>query len=103
MYKTVYLIWARKLDLRCVYKDAKRGLASALLEQIKISCYTEYKGFGPSLIFNNKHQQTFRKKHVVMLTIMSFKLKCLSFNGNVNLDKTYKRPFMCKIYFNFNI
>jgi len=27
--------------------DAKRCLASALLEQIKISCYTEYKSFGP--------------------------------------------------------
>ena len=33
--------------------DAKRCLASALLEQIKISCYTEYKAFGPSLIYNN--------------------------------------------------
>ncbi len=32
--------------------DANRCLASALLEQIKISCYTEYKAFGPSLIYN---------------------------------------------------
>jgi len=30
----------------------KLCLASALLEQIKISCYTECKAFGPSLIYN---------------------------------------------------
>ncbi len=30
-----------------VKSDAKLTLASALLEQIKISCYTEYKAFGP--------------------------------------------------------
>jgi len=33
-------------------KVAKQGLASSLLEQIKISCYTEYKAFGHSLIYN---------------------------------------------------
>jgi len=35
-----------------VESDAKRCLASSLLEQIKISCYTEYKVFRPSLIYN---------------------------------------------------
>jgi len=29
-----------------------KGLASTLLEQIKISCYTEYKVFEPPLIYN---------------------------------------------------
>ncbi len=36
-----------------VKSDTKQCLASALLEQIKISCYTEYKVLGPSLIYNN--------------------------------------------------
>jgi len=53
MYKTVYLIQARKLDSSCVLRDTKLTLASALLEQIKTSCYTEYKAFGSSLIYNN--------------------------------------------------
>jgi len=51
--QTVYLIWVRKLNQWCVKKDAKRGLASSLLEQIKSSCYTENKAFEPSLIYNN--------------------------------------------------
>jgi len=54
MYKTVYLIRPRKLDRRCVKKDAKLNLVSALFKQIKISCYTEYKAFGPALIYNIK-------------------------------------------------
>jgi len=33
-------------------KGGQATLASALLEQIQISCYTEYKAFGPSLIYN---------------------------------------------------
>jgi len=32
-------------------KNAKQGLASSLLEQIKISSYTEYKAFGPLQIY----------------------------------------------------
>jgi len=48
----VYLIGARKLNPSCVERDAKLTLASALLEQINISCYTEYKALGPSLIYN---------------------------------------------------
>ncbi len=49
----VYLIQARKLDPSCVKRDAKLILASDLLEQINGNCYTEYKAFGPSLIYNN--------------------------------------------------
>ncbi len=32
----------------CVYRDAKLTLVSDLLEQMNISCYTEYKAFGHS-------------------------------------------------------
>ena len=78
MFQTVYLIRARKLDLRDVKKDAERKkkrrkkkediqeklerrdgkggqaseLASNLKFEIYISCYTEYKAYGLSLIYN---------------------------------------------------
>ncbi len=43
---------ARKLDPKLCIKRRQAKLASDLLEQINISCYTEYKAFGPSLIYN---------------------------------------------------
>jgi len=52
MYKMVYLIRAKKLDQRCVNQLQAPCLASDLKTQINISCYTEYKAFGPSLIYN---------------------------------------------------
>jgi hypothetical protein len=42
---SVCLKWGRGNSTDTVESDAKRCLASALLEQIKISCYTEYKAF----------------------------------------------------------
>jgi len=39
-------MWGGK-STDAVESDAKQCLASALLEQIKISCYTEYKAFEP--------------------------------------------------------
>ncbi len=52
--------------------DAKICLASALLEQIKITCYTEYKAFGP---FTNSQNS----KHGKALKTLLYKkllLKC---------------------------
>ncbi len=37
----------------CLKRRQARDLTSSLLEQIKISYYTAYKAFGPSLIYNN--------------------------------------------------
>jgi hypothetical protein len=54
--------------------NAMLGLASALLEQIKISCYTEYKALGPSLIYNScKYCQ---KAQTFYLGSWSLKLTC---------------------------
>jgi len=36
-------------------------MASEILNQINISCYTEYKMFGPSLIYNTNYQVIERK------------------------------------------
>jgi hypothetical protein len=52
--RSVLIGWGKTQPTMCRRKDAKRCLASLLLEQIKISCYTEYKAFGPSLIYNKK-------------------------------------------------
>ncbi len=41
MYKTIYLIWPRKLDQSCVNQRQAYNLASDLNNQINISCYTE--------------------------------------------------------------
>jgi len=46
-------------ETRPKLKDAKLTLASDLLEQINISCYTEYKAFGPSLIYNTYNHKFF--------------------------------------------
>jgi len=42
----------KKLDPRCVLKLRQTNLASEITNKINISCYTEYKAFGPSLIYN---------------------------------------------------
>jgi len=84
-------------------KDAKRGMASSLLEQIKISCYTEYKAFGPSLIYNihsvswkipydthsmiNNAKQHEANISVIRYNLFSFSLKwnwwCLTLEGSI--------------------
>jgi len=72
MYKTVYLIRARKLDPSCVKRDAKLTLASDLLEQINISCYTEYKALGPSLIYNINTNSTLKYEIAKLLWTLNF-------------------------------
>jgi len=44
---------ARKLDPKLCIKRRQANLASEIKDEINISCYTEYKEFGPSLIYNN--------------------------------------------------
>jgi len=43
---------ARKLDPKLCIKRRQAKLASDIQDEINISCYTEYKVFGPSLIYN---------------------------------------------------
>jgi len=44
---------ARKLDPKLCIKRRQAKRASEIKDKINISCYTEYKAFGPSLIYNN--------------------------------------------------
>ena len=39
--------------LKLCIKGRQAKLASEIKDKINISCYTEYKAFGPSLIYNN--------------------------------------------------
>ncbi len=61
------------------------ALALHLLEQIKISCYTEYKAFGPSLIYNimlvsELNVITLKMCHIaVQKNTCYLTLKCISF------------------------
>ncbi len=59
--------WRNSTD--AVESDAKPGLASALLEQIKISCYTEYKMYGP-----------FTNLQYMLKKFFNYECKCCSSN-----------------------
>ncbi len=68
--QTVYLIRARKFDLRCVKGCHASRVDIGYKELIKISCYTEYKALRLSLIYN----------------ILNFKISVTSFTGTPHLD-----------------
>jgi len=46
-------------------KRRQTDLASEILNEINISCYTEYKAFGPSLIYNTcNFKLNYQLKHI---------------------------------------
>ena len=45
--------WGKETQPTLCTKRRQTNLASEIINEINISCYTEYQAFGPSLIYNN--------------------------------------------------